>query len=555
MILRPYQEAALEASAQAEAEGCRRQLIVLPTGGGKTVVFGSLLRRRGGRSLVLAHRDELLQQAKDKIQQVWPQARVGIVRGSLNESNADVVVASVQTLGREARRAKLRGPFQTIVIDEAHHIGAPSYGAILAHYGADDPLIVGVTATPYRDSGRSITRDAEGASGKEEFERCVFSMGIVDAIEQGFLCQIEGRLVHLKGLDLNAVRTKRGDLDTSQLEKMLASANWHEHLFQAYREHCSDRRTVLFIPPRVEMAYFLAEYFNSQGVNLVAVTGEQDAATRQVIYRKFAAGEIPALVNCEVLTEGWDEPSVDCVLMARPTKSKNVYVQAVGRGLRLYPGKRECLVVDVCGVTQRHDLMSLEAVIGARPLCGETVTQARERVEREKQEAAEKEAEIKRQLEVEHEARRIELIRQRDEREAFFAKQLAPVNPFNWQPTLEGTERLTVHAGGLRYTFHLRRLPDGLYTCKSVKPGTYGDLFFNTIKRSAEEARAAAEAQAQELLDQNKPAWTKQPASEKQISLLRKYRVALRPGITKGEASEILDRIFEAKRKREEAAV
>lgn len=247
MELRDYQTRCVQAIERAEREGCKLQLVVMATGTGKTVTFAYLIAKRPGRALILAHRDELLQQAKDKILRVLPLAQVGIVRGDLNQHNAEIVVASVQTLSRESRLKKIHPDFKTVIVDESHHVNAAGYGRVLEYLAPSNPLVVGFTATPFRGDGKPICADDEGSTGDEWFSKRVFEMGIADAVNAGWLAEPVGRLITLKGADFNKLHTRRGDYDTSELEEMLRAANWHEHITRALLDHAANRRTVVFV--------------------------------------------------------------------------------------------------------------------------------------------------------------------------------------------------------------------------------------------------------------------------------------------------------------------
>lgn len=399
--LRPYQQQAIDAVFEAEARGVRCQAIVMATGLGKTVVFAHLIARRGGRALVLAHRDELLTQAAQKIIAVNPGASVGIVRGDLDEHNAQIVVASVATLSRERRLKRLNADFSTVIVDEAHHSAANSYGKIFEHVAPSNPLLIGVTATPDRADGKGID---------QWFSEIVFQMGIDEGIRQGWLSNLEGKLIHLKGADFSKVHVRKGDYDLSELEQIMEAANWHEHVAKAWADHASERKSVIFVP-KVAMAYSLAEQIRSIGGRAEAIDGAMKIDDRRGVLKRLATGETRVVVNCAVLTEGFDEPSLDCVIMARPTKSRSLYVQCVGRGLRLNDGKENCLILDMVGVSQRHDLVSLASLAGVERLKnGESFTKAQERSKEEAEQKAKEEAEEKARIEAEHEARRIDLL-------------------------------------------------------------------------------------------------------------------------------------------------
>jgi ATP-dependent helicase IRC3 len=354
--IRPYQQEALDAIVAAELRGIRRPLLALPTGTGKTVVFVHLITQRQGRALVLVHRDELIWQAVEKLHTVEPHLAIGVVKAAYDDVDAPCIVASVQTLSREARLARLAPDFQTIVVDEAHHAVAESYRRVLAYLRAfedDGPLTLGVTATPVR--GDDVGLDAV-------FQEIVYRKTIVEMITAGYLCDLRGIQVQLAA-DFHALHTRAGDLIEGELEDLLMDANAPEHVALAYQEHASDRKGLIFTPT-VATAQAMADTLRDHGIAAEALSGKTPLDERQAMVRRLKSGETRMIANCAVLTEGFDEPSVDCIIVARPTKSQTFYTQMIGRGTRLYPGKEDCLILDLVGATTRHDLASMAAMTG-----------------------------------------------------------------------------------------------------------------------------------------------------------------------------------------------
>jgi ATP-dependent helicase IRC3 len=235
LALRDYQLEALAAVAEAERRGVFRQLVVLPTGTGKTVVFSHLRKLRGGRTLVLAHRDELLRQAVDKLRMVDPSAVVGVVKADEDQVSAPTVVASIQTLAQPARLARLVPNFTTVIVDEAHHAAAETYGRVLEHVGAlgaAGPLLVGFTATPERG-------DKVGLS--EVFQEIVYQRGILPMIQAGYLADLRAVQVQLEA-DFSALRVQAGDFVERELEAALLACDAPEQALEAYQEHAAGRK-------------------------------------------------------------------------------------------------------------------------------------------------------------------------------------------------------------------------------------------------------------------------------------------------------------------------
>ena len=353
---RPYQYEAVAALLAATARGVQRPLLVLPTGTGKTIVFALLVQRRGGRSLILAHRDELIQQAVDKLRLVDPTLPLGVVQATRDEHTAPTVVASVQTLSRRTRLARLVPDFQTIVIDEAHHAPAPTYRRILDYCRAwhpDGPLVVGVTATPERGDRHSL---------RQVFDRIVYQKTLLEMMQAGYLVDLRALQVLLQA-DFDALRTQHGDFVEAELETLLLAANAPAQVLAAFQAHAADRKALLFTPT-VALAYAMADTFRTAGIAAEALDGTTPLATRRAILQRLHTGATRVVANCAVLTEGFDEPSVDCIIVARPTQSALLYQQMLGRGTRTYPGKTDCLVLDVVGVSTRHTLHTAATLFG-----------------------------------------------------------------------------------------------------------------------------------------------------------------------------------------------
>ncbi|AEH45366.1 type III restriction protein res subunit [Thermodesulfatator indicus DSM 15286] len=354
LLLRPYQGRVLERIMDAYLDGRQSVAISLPTGCGKTIVFLALARgvvEAGGRVLIIAHRDELIRQPAEKLSLVWPGApEPGIIKAERFEPDCPIVLASIQTLWR--RLDRLPHGFDLLVIDEAHHAAASTYRETLDRLLELNPAmkILGVSATLFRRDGESL---------REIFEEVVFEYSVLEAIADGYLCGIDYRAVKT-GCDLSGVRFdyRAGDFAVNQLAQTVNTPERNEFAVETWLELAKGRKTITFCVD-VKHARDLAETFRAYGVEAQTVTGQTPLEERRAMLKAFARGEIPIITNCQVLTEGFDDPAVDCLLLARPTASKALYVQMVGRGLRLYPGKKDCLVLDLLDNSSRHSLVSI----------------------------------------------------------------------------------------------------------------------------------------------------------------------------------------------------
>lgn len=360
---RDYQIEAHKAVRTAWESGMQRPAVVLPTGAGKTIPIGTVTAeelREGysSRVLVLAHRDELIRQAVDKIRSVAPDLRVGVVKGTTDQVGAPVIVGSVQTMRHEARRARVRN-VGLVIVDECHHATSESYRTVLGHYGcftAGGARALGFTATMSRGDGRALG---------DVWQEVVYERDIRYMITRRFLVKPRGISVRVEDLDLSKVRRSGGDYSEGQLGEALAQSMAPERIVDAYREHALGLSALLFVPT-VDFASLMVDRFNAAGVTARLVHGAQPEQERRAALDEFTAGRVAVLVNCMVLTEGTDLPRAACVIIGRPTTHVGLYVQMVGRVLRTYPGKTEALVLDVVGASRRHVLAGLVDLIGER---------------------------------------------------------------------------------------------------------------------------------------------------------------------------------------------
>ena len=344
MELRPYQQEAMDAILEAWENGTHKTLLVLPTGCGKTIVFAKVTEecvRHGDRVLILAHRGELLEQAADKIRKA---TGLGCATEKAEETCLGswfrITVGSVQSMMRDSRLSRFPDDyFDTIIIDEAHHCISDSYQRVLHHF--PEARVLGVTATPDRGDMKNLG---------QVFESLAYEYTLPRAIKEGYLSPIKAVTIPLK-VDLTSVGVQSGDFKAGDLGTALDP--YLEGIATEMEKYCRDKKTVVFLP-LVKTSQKFRDILNAHGFQAAEVNGESQ--DRAEILREFDAGRYNVLCNSMLLTEGWDCPSVDCIVVLRPTKVRSLYCQMVGRGTRLFPGKDHLLLLDFLWHTERHEL-------------------------------------------------------------------------------------------------------------------------------------------------------------------------------------------------------
>ena len=342
--LRPYQQEAKDAVFSDWDKGIRRLLLVMPTGTGKTIVFAKVAEecvRRGHKVLILAHRSELLEQAADKLYRATGiRSAMEKAEESCRDKYTRVVVGSVQTLMREKRLNSFNEDyFKTIIVDEAHHCVSDSYQKVLSHFGGAN--VLGVTATPDRTDMVNL--------GKF-FEKKSFEYTLTKAVREGYLCKIMAQTIPIS-IDMRSVSIQAGDFKASDIGDSLEP--YMERIADEMGKYCADRQTVVFLP-LISTSQRFRDILESRGFSAAEVNG--GSSDRAEILKDFDSGKYNVLCNSMLLTEGWDCPSVDCIVVLRPTKSRSLYCQMVGRGTRIHPGKDHLLLLDFLWMTEKHEL-------------------------------------------------------------------------------------------------------------------------------------------------------------------------------------------------------
>ncbi|KAI0735086.1 P-loop containing nucleoside triphosphate hydrolase protein [Earliella scabrosa] len=388
VVLRPYQESCLEACLDALKKGSTRIGVSLPTGAGKTTVFISLLSRlstpadapRANKSLVIVNSVELAQQTADQARKLFPQWSVEIEQGKHHASGlADLTVATFQTLLRSQRLDKFAASsIKALIVDEAHHAAAPSYRRILSRFDAaikspDEDVqppvlthripILGFSATFSRHDGLALG---------SVFEEIVYHRDFLEMIKEQWcaLCNVRFTTVRAN-IDLSevTVNTRTGDFNPSSLAHVVNTDTVNELIVRTWLDKAADRKSTLVFCVNLSHVSKVTAAFRAAGVDARYIHSGTPAAERKALVAAFRAGEFPVLVNCAVLTEGADIPNIDCVMVARPTRSRNIFAQMIGRGMRLSPstGKEDCRIIDfvesqerVAGVVSTPTLFGLD---------------------------------------------------------------------------------------------------------------------------------------------------------------------------------------------------
>lgn len=346
MELRPYQQQAKDAIFSEWENGIKKTLLVLPTGCGKTIVFAKVAEecvKGGNRVLILAHRGELLDQAADKI---GKSTGLGCATEKAEQTCLGswfrIVVGSVQSMMREKRLNRFPNDyFNTIIIDEAHHCISDSYQKVLRHF--PDAEVLGVTATPDRGDMQNLGT---------VFESLAYEYTLPKAIKEGYLSPIKAVTIPLK-IDMSAVGVQAGDFKSGDIATALDP--YLESIAEEMEKYCSNKKTVVFLP-LVKTSQKFRDILNNHGFKAAEVNG--DSKDRAEILEAFDKDQYNVLCNSMLLTEGWDCPSVDCIVVLRPTKVRSLYCQMVGRGTRLSPetNKDHLLLLDFLWHTERHEL-------------------------------------------------------------------------------------------------------------------------------------------------------------------------------------------------------
>lgn len=519
-----YQREALDAMHAAFKRGVTRQLVVLPTGAGKTYTSAYAVSEFKMRCVFMVHRDELARQTVRQMAQVNPSLSIGIVKADQDDVHREIIVASAQTLARPARLERLTralGDTPLLFIsDEAQHDRSESRMRIIAT--SRPTLLLGLTATPQRGDGLGL--DAV-------YDEIVYQLPMRVLVEERSLARPVGLRIETE-LDLDDVKTRAGEFAEDQLADTVDTPARNNLIVDSWQKHASDRKRSVAFCVNVAHARNLRDAFRAAGIAAEMVEGGTPIEERQRIFAAFHDGQIQVLTNCQILTEGYDEPAIDCILMARPTKSSALYQQMCGRGLRPFKGKENCLIVDVVDATTRHKLVTMPSLAGAD-----------EAPEKRKGAAlSESDREAGQLMDLFDASAHHGRIRER----AAIMLDLLSESAFVWQPTMDDGQFMANVDGGW-----VTVMPEGDgFVPILLTPDNYQRLFERPV--DAETAMNIAESRIPKnsLTRRNAP-WRALPATEKQLSAAARWRVALPANVTRGAINELISqKAFAAARKR-----
>jgi len=555
--LRPYQRDALEASKQKFKAGVTRQLIALPTGTGKTPLFACVPDFFGfqDRCMVLVHREELAQQAADKLRTWNPNRTVGVEMANSYAGSADLVVASVATLGRlGSSRIESFNPddFQAIICDEAHHSTANSYKNVFNHFGLLHPdstrLLLGVTATPNRGDGAALA---------DVYDEIIYQMSILDAIKNGWLVDIKGVRVRTEQ-SLDGVHTVAGDFAQNELAETVNTNSRNDLIVRKWIEQAKERQTVVFTVD-IQHAKDLAEAFGRYGVAAQAVWG--DDPERQTKLTEHRRGNLRVLCNCGVLTEGYDDPGIGCIVMARPTKSNLLFSQMAGRGTRLPEGiqnlnqaklakvplsKTDCLLMDVVDNTSRHSLVTVNTIFGLGgnlDLKGNSVVDALKKME-----DAAKKVPAADLSQVEDLNKLNAYLESVDLFAVKYPETVLTNSTFQWHQNTAKDSYVLLLPDNESVVINQDLL--GNYNIVgTIKGNKVHDNVGKNIAEAFHQADSLISTFGHDLLHllRREAGWHSDPATPRQLGLLRRLGITVPPNLSKGDAAKKINQHFASK--------
>ena len=578
IILRDYQEECVNTIIDyAKTKKVLKQVIVLATGLGKTIVFGHLpskVKAKGKKTLILAHREELLTQAKDRLLMIDPSLRIGIEQGDniiANDLHLDVLIASVQTLGRKgSARIKKFNPedYGLIIIDECHHATATTYKNILEHFDlikgaqktAHARILLGVTATPNRSDHVGLD---------EVFDELVYSYTLKQGIDNGYLSNIKAYTV-TTATDISKVKTHMGDFAEKELAETINNDERNELIVSTYIEKFKDSKALLFASS-VAHTEDITEMFKSAGVKAEYILGSTKKEDRSRILAEFKTGKIKVLCNCAVLTEGFDEPSIATILMARPTKSSVAYSQMVGRGTRLDEGKDGLNLVDFVDNVGKNSIITLPSLFGIpktlKGTKGKFITEIIDKIDKIQEVNPNYDVSSISSWddkEIEKVIKRVNIFAQ-----AELDPQVQKHSELSWEADTPDSYKLQIPAqNNVRETVSMKQNMLGKWEIKlqkfvgdkpSYKNGYSNWTSLGNKVLGTGESLEKAFGEADNYIKQNYSSylamfkqdsgWRTDSPTDAQVKMLNKFKVAIPPTLTKGQASTLISKAINIRQK------
>jgi ATP-dependent helicase IRC3 len=561
MPARPYQEAAEDAVIDALDNGCHQQIVSMATGTGKTWVFSDLYEklksRLPGQMLVLAHTEELIDQNIATMREVNPDIKVDkeMAKHKADPSTADVIIASVASLGRKgtSRIEKYNWDnWDKVIVDEAHHTPANSYRNVLDFAAVMRPdtkkLLLGVTATTQRADGKALA---------DIYKKIVYVYSMRQAIHDGWLVDIKGYRVQTD-TDISELKTSGGDFNQEELSDKIDNAQRNQQIVKAWIEKGQQRQTVVFAAS-IQHAKDLAERFVANGVTAEAIWGDDPGRAEKL--KRHREGAMKVIVNCNVLTEGYDDPSIGCIVLARPTKSAVLFTQMCGRGTRLQAGtgnlktvqdlgsdltiKQDCIIIDVVDVTGEHSLCTIPTLMGlpgAMNMQGRSLIQSIEAIEHAQEQFPNIDfTKLKDIADMKSFIEQVNMFAVR------FPEEVEANSNFKWYKAVDGGYGITIPKSG-DFKAGSVRINSNMLGKWEIH-GVIKDSSFFGIRPTMEEAFVAADNAIRERYDDpkkclpRKASWHDKPVSIPQWQLLKKlYPYKTWPDdFTSGQASHFID--------------
>ena len=538
--LRPYQTEALQSIQLHLDRGVNKQLVVLPTGSGKTVIFSNIPQtiKDSLPMLVLAHRGELLNQAKEKILWSNPHLDVQIEKAENTAELCDVVVASVPTLGRaDSERIKKypKNYFKTIIVDEAHHAAAETYRRILDYF--QPKFLLGVTATPQRSDSVRLT---------DVFDEITYYKTIQDLIKEGYLCRLIGYRIQTD-TDISEVETSHGDYTASQLEETINTPLRNAIVVKAYLEFAPQQKAVVFASG-IRHAADLAASFAQKQISVRVVIGSTPDEERAQILADFTSGKVRVIVNVGVLTEGFDEPSIGAIILARPTRSTLLYTQIVGRGTRIFEGKEHCVIIDIADTTKGKKPLGLPTLLGMPPefdLKGNDLIEVAEKYKELEDYCPGEAVRVLSLDDITLAYKRIDLFMPPPPNEivkTYSRFVWAEVADSDFHLGINQNESIRIHIDALgRWTTTLKQRSKNISVDTILgHPEDIREAFVRTDRWIT-----SNRSYNLNLLD-NTAAWRSDSPTDKQAKMLKRMGVPITSDMTKGTASQIITKYYEA---------